>query len=407
MNDYSSLFTSGLMLLCDSAHPRSRQPTPDPAEPKANLPVGLRSFLSLDMAESLRTFATGSSPSPTTPSRAHTQKERYVLSRVPLNSANSHSSRPRVVPSPVASTSTVATPVRNAVSPASSRRRSLPQPKPAPLAELPVLPGAASSHLRSCSDSATSPIVSAFTVESAPAHTTSYSVDATPSSSTSRRHLAPITSSLKLEISSAPTTPRSRFPTTPTSSRALSMFSPLSPPATDNLVWSGEPLSPTDPWADAFASALSPTTTESALGLRFTSAALALSIVHEGENVAPASEDRPVLKHARRRERHSAPSRNPSTANSTRSSQGSVSTHHRRVQRSGALARLEGRAQRSEWMSDDEDFVSVARVKPRIPRSVRNQLAPPRTEDHGFSFIDLTDDIASLVARRDVRSLLA
>ncbi|KAG9102516.1 hypothetical protein FRC06_001892 [Ceratobasidium sp. 370] len=393
MNDYSSLFTSGLMLLCDSAHPRSRQPTPEPSEPKGNRSVGLRSFLSLDMAESLRTFTTGSSPSPTTPSRSHSRKPGVE-------------SRPRV-PSPAASTSTLA--ARNTVSPASSRRRSLPQPKPAPLAELPVLPGAASSHLRSCSDSAAaSPVVSASTVESAPAHTTCYNITATPGSSTSRRQLAPISSSLKLEIASAPTTPRSRFPTTPTSSRAFSMFSPLSPPTTDNVAWSGEPLSPADPWADAFASALSPTTTESALGLRFTSAASMLGIVPEGENVAPGFEDRGVvLKHARRRERHSAPSRNPSTTNSTRSSQGSVSTHHRRVQRNGALARLEGRAQRSEWMSDDEDGAPVVRVKPRIPRSVRNQLAPSRTEDHGFSFIDLTDDIASLVARRDVRSLLA
>ncbi|KAG9097958.1 hypothetical protein FS749_005020 [Ceratobasidium sp. UAMH 11750] len=181
------------------------------------------------------------------------------------------------------------------------------------------------------------------------------------------------------------------------------MFSPLSPPASDSLSW--EPLSPADPWADAFASALSPTTTESALGLRFTSATLSLAILPEGENVAPV--EGVVPKRARHRERRSAPSRNPSNANSTRSSQGSISTHHRRVQRSGALARLEGRAQRSEWMSDDEDGASAIRVKPKIPRSVRNQLAPLRTEDQGFSFIDLTDDIASLVTRRDALSLLA
>jgi hypothetical protein len=186
------------------------------------------------------------------------------------------------------------------------------------------------------------------------------------------------------------------------------MFSPLSPSATDNLSWVGELLSPVDPWADAFASGLSPTTTESAVSLRFISAAAGLTIVHEGENVAPAFEDRGVVvKHARRRERHSAPSRNPSTSNSTRSSQDTVSTHHRRVQRSGALARLEGRAQRSEWMSDDEDGVPVMRIRPRIPRCTCNQFAPPRTEDQGFSFIDLTDDVASLVARRDVRSLFA
>ncbi|KAG9127914.1 hypothetical protein FRC07_007565 [Ceratobasidium sp. 392] len=398
MNDYSSLFTSGLMLLCDSAHPRSRQPTPDPsrADPKGNLPVGLRSFLSLDMAESLRTFATSSSSSPTTSSRSHSRKP-------------SADRRPRVMPSPTASTSNLSISTRNpATSPASSRRRSLPQPKPAPLAELPVLPGSASAHLRSCSDSAAaSPVLPSFTVESAPARTTTYK-DATSGPSTSRRHLAPTSSSLKLEISSAPTTPRSQFPTTPTSSRAFSMFSPLTPPV-DNASWSEDIISPIDPWADAFASALSPTTTESALGLRFGPGPSTLSIVHEAENVAPPFDDRSTgPKRARaRRDRHSAPSRNPSiAANSTRSSQGSVSTHHRRVQRNGALARLEGRAQRSEWMSDEEDGAPVMKMKPSIPPSVRNQLAPARAEDQSFSFIDLTDDIASLVARRDARSFV-
>ncbi|KAG8683706.1 hypothetical protein FRC09_015905 [Ceratobasidium sp. 395] len=187
------------------------------------------------------------------------------------------------------------------------------------------------------------------------------------------------------------------------------MFSPLTPPA-DSAPWIADPLSPSDPWADAFASALSPTTTESALGLQFTTVPSTLSIVHESENVAPLFEDQSTRpKRARaRRDRHSAPSRNPSiAANSTRSSQGSVSTHHRRVQRNGALARLEGRAQRSEWMSDDEDGAPVMKIKPSIPPSVRNQLiSPSRSEDQSFSFIDLTDDIASLVARRDARSFV-
>ncbi|QRV88899.1 hypothetical protein RhiJN_16917 [Ceratobasidium sp. AG-Ba] len=405
MNDYSSLFTSGLMLLCDSAHARSRQPTPVPADPKGTLPTGLCSFLSLDMAESLRTFTTGSS-SPTTSTRSHSRKssaDRYDFThRLAFNIADHRPRRPRVTPSPAASSSHVAISTRKlALSPASSRRRSLPQPKPAPLAELPLLPNG--SHARSCSDpAAASPAVPAFTVESAPAQTISHTIDEIPEQAKSRRHLAPITSSLKLEISSAPTTPCSRFPTTPTSTRAHSMFSP---PPTDEISWSNSPLSPSDHWVDAFASILSPTTTESALGLRFISSGPSLSILPEGENVAPIFEDRASApKRARaRRERHSAPSRNPSiTANSTRST-GSVSTHHRRVQRNGALARLEGRTQRSEWMSDEEDGVPAINVKPTLPPSVRHQLAPPRGEDQSFSFIDLTDDIASLAARRGTR----
>ncbi|QRW03070.1 hypothetical protein RhiLY_02069 [Ceratobasidium sp. AG-Ba] len=405
MNDYSSLFTSGLMLLCDSAHARSRPPTPVPADPKGTLPTGLCSFLSLDMAESLRTFTTGSS-SPTPSTRSHSRKpsaDRYAFThRLPFNMADHRPRPPRATPSPAASSSHVAISTRRlALSPASSRRRSLPQPKPAPLAELPLLPSG--SHARSCSDpAAASPAVPAFTVESAPAQTISHTVDEIPEQAKSRRHLAPITSSLKLEISSAPTTPCSRFPTTPTSTRAHSMFSP---PPTDEISWSNSPLSPSDHWVDAFASILSPTTTESALGLRFISSGPSLTILPEGENVAPIFEDRASApKRARaRRERHSAPSRNPSiTANSTRST-GSVSTHHRRVQRNGALARLEGRMQRSEWMSDEEDGVPAINVKPTLPPSVRHQLAPPRGEDQSFSFIDLTDDIASLAARRGTR----
>ncbi|KAB5594994.1 hypothetical protein CTheo_1627 [Ceratobasidium theobromae] len=261
MNDYSSLFTSGLMLLCDSGR-RSRQPDT------------LCSFLSLDMAESLRTLA-----------------------------------------------------------PRERSRRSLPQPKPAPLAELPVVP----THARSRSDSAASP-----------------------------PRKAP---SLRLALSSAPTTPCSPFPTTPRSSRALSMLSPL-----------------TDTWADAIASTLSPTSA-SALGLH-------LARLADVENVAPSR----VPKRARvRRDRHSAPSRNPSLTPSMRS-QASVSTSYRRTHRNGALARLEGRLPRSEWMSDDDDAPPKHRPGLDLPPMdfMSMRTLPLRTEDQNSSFIDLTDDAASL-----------
>lgn len=420
------------MLLCDSAHPRSRQPSPAPATSsdssrRNSVPAGLRSFLSLEMAESLRTFATGNPSSPSS-SRAHSRKpssDRCVSFHTSA-SAQLITHYRRLRATPAASSSSLAPSVearvRTVSSPAGSRRRrSLPQPKPAPLAQLPVLPGAP-SHLRSCSDSAASPAAPQFNV-SAPAE----SAEACAAKTTSRRHLAPITSSLKLELSSAPTTPGSRFPTTPTSTRAFSMFSPLSPPSGDNMPWASgfDPVSPSESWNDALASALSPISTESALGLRFMHPAHALSIVHEGENVAPRSEDRGVhMKLARaRRDRHSAPSRNTSTtANSTRSSQGSVSTSYRRTQRSGALARLEGKTPRSEWMSDDEEAASTkfkptlgvpsANVKghwqpPVLSSSVREQLIPLKVEDQSFSFIDLSDDVASLAARRGVRSFVA
>ncbi|KAF8606031.1 hypothetical protein BDV93DRAFT_554351 [Ceratobasidium sp. AG-I] len=414
MDNYSSLFTSGLMLLCDSANPRSRQPSPGPttssdSSRRSSIPVGLRSFLSLEMAESLRTFATGNSPSPSS-SRAHSRKPSSDRRVRPTPSAAASSSS--LVPS-------VETRVRTVSSPSGSRRRrSLPQPKPAPLAQLPVLPGAP-SHVRACSDSAASPVAPKFSV-SAPTGSANACAEAT----TSRRHLAPISSSLTLELSSAPTTPCSQFPTTPTSTRAFSMFSPLSPPSGDNMPWGSgfDPVSPSETWTDAFVSALSPISTDSALGLRFMHPTSALSIVHEGENVAPRFDERAMVpKRARaRRDRHSAPSRNTSvTANSTRSSQGSVTTSYRRTQRSGALARLEGKTPRSEWMSDDEEGVPT-KFKPTlgvpssnvkghwqpsaISTSVRNQLSPLRPEDQSFSFIDLSDDVASIAARRGIRS---
>ncbi|CAE6454889.1 unnamed protein product [Rhizoctonia solani] len=398
MNDYSSLFTSGLMLLCDSAHTRSRHTLAEisPADDTKNN-GGLRSFLSLDMAESLRTFATGSPSNP--PSRAHSRKPSYER-------------RSRPVHSPVASSSK---PVKVPVSPAGSRRRSLPQPKPAPLAELPVLP-TAQTHSRSRSDSAASQALPALTVISAPKSDTASSIFPEPTNGKSayrKEHLAP--SSLKLELSSAPTTPCSQFPTTPRSSRAISMFSPLTPPTP----WFPTIDSASETWSDPFAGALSPTTTESALGLHLprTLPIIDLESINL-ENIAPPiHHDRsaaPKRARIRRDRHHSAPSRNASiTATSMRSSQASVTTTYRRTQRSGALARLEGRipVQRSEWMSDEEEAASAKfkrltlmpsmNFKPEsdhVP-SLRNRLAPYKSEDQNRSFIDLTDEVASLAQR--------
>ncbi|CAE6401423.1 unnamed protein product [Rhizoctonia solani] len=392
MNDYSSLFTSGLMLLCDSAHTRSRHSLAEisPVDDNKNV-TGLRSFLSLDMAESLRTFATGSPSNPA--SRTHSRKP------------SERRPRPAPVPAPVASSS------KTPVSPASSRRRSLPQPKPAPRAELPVVP-TAQTHTRSRSDSAASQALPALTVVSAPKSDSASSIFPEPTKKNTGRkeYLAP--SSLKLELSTAPTTPCSQFPTTPRSSRAISMFSPLTPPASSPWF---QTIEFSDSWSDPFAGALSPTTTESALGLHLPRTLPVIDI----ENIQPLHmhlNDRSVApKRARaRRTRHSAPSRNTSvTANSMRSSQVSVTTSYRRTQRSGALARLEGRgpAQRSEWMSDDEEapptkFKGLS-LMPSMnfrseyePSTLRHRLAPYKSEDQNRSFIDLTDDVASLASRQ-------
>ncbi|CAE7124954.1 unnamed protein product [Rhizoctonia solani] len=374
MNDYSSLFTSGLMLLCDSAHARSRHSLTEMSPTDDSKNTGMRSFLSLDM-ESLRTFATGTPSNP--PSRAHSRKP-----------SSERRTRPAA---PVASSSKLAPKVP--VSPASSRRRSLPQPKPAPLAELPVVPTA---HSRSRSDSAASQALPSFTVVSAPKS------DILPEPTGKRKeHLAP--SSLKLELSSAPTTPCSPFPTTP---RSISMFSPLTPLTADSPWFPTIDIS-ADTWSDVFA-ALSPT--ESALGLHLPRTMPAIDI----ENIEPhlaIPNDRSVApKRARaRRTRHSAPSRNTSiTANSMKSSQGSVSTTHRRTQRNGALARLEGRVpvQRSEWMSDEEEatptkFKGLSLMPSMNFKSESEplRLAPFKFEDQNRSFIDLTDDVASLATR--------
>ncbi|KAH7335258.1 hypothetical protein B0J17DRAFT_707992 [Rhizoctonia solani] len=392
MNDYSSLFTSGLMLLCDSAHTRSRHSLAEmsPAYDNKNN-AGLCSFLSLDMAESLRTFATGTPSNP--PSRAHSRKP-------------SSERRSRPAHSPVASSSK---PVKAPVSPAGSRRRSLPQPKPAPLAELPGLPST-QTHSRSRSDSAASQALP-LTVISAPESDTASSIFPEPINGKSgyrKDHLAP--SSLKLELSSAPTTPCSQFPTTPRSSRAISMFSPLTPPTP----WF--PTIDSDTWSDPFAGALSPTTTESALGLHLPRTLPIIDIESLNlENIAPPIHNErfiaPKRARVRRDRHHSAPSRNTSiTANSMRSSQASVTTSYRRTQRSGALARLEGKipVQRSEWMSDEEE-ASSAKFKgltlmpsmsfksdsEHIPR----KLTPYKSEDQNRSFIDLSDDL-SLATRR-------
>ncbi|KAG8691654.1 hypothetical protein FRC11_013670 [Ceratobasidium sp. 423] len=399
MNDYSSLFTSGLMLLCDSAHTRNRHTSVEksPADDKNTAP-GLCSFLSLDMAESLRTFATGTPSNP--PSRAHSRKP-------------SSERRIRATYTPVASSSKHVP--KAPVSPASFRRRSLPEPKPAPLAELPVVP--TQTHSRSRSDSAASQAFPALSVISAPkSDMASFILPDTATNGKSKGHLAP--SCLKLELSSAPTTPCSPFPTTPRSSQAISMFSPLTPPTADS------PWFPTidiasDTWSDPFAGALSPTTTESALGLHPPRTLPVIDL----ENIAPgyaAHNERPIgMKRARaRRTRHSAPSRNTSiAANSMRSSQGSVTTTYRKTQRNGALARLEGRdlVPRSEWMSDDEDASTKFRglsLMPSMtfnpesdhinPLSLRERLAPYKSEDLNRSFIDLTDDVASLASRQPV-----
>ncbi|CUA78124.1 hypothetical protein RSOLAG22IIIB_02742 [Rhizoctonia solani] len=370
-----------------------------PTEDNKNNVSGLRSFLSLDMAESLRTFATGSPSNP--PSRTHSRKPTSER-------------RSQPAPAPVASSSKSAS-TKVPVSPASSRRRSLPQPKPAPLAELPVVP-TAQTHSRSRSDSAASQALPALTVISAPKSDSTSFVFPEPTGygkSTSRKEfLAP--SCLKLELSSAPTTPCSPFPTTPRSSRAISMFSPLTPP-TANSPWFPTIEFSSDTWSDPFAGALSPTTTESALGLHLPRTIPVIGV----ENIQPIhghSNDRSVApKRARaRRTRHSVPSRNTSiTTNSMRSSQASVSTSYRRTQRSGALARLEGRnpTQRSEWMSDEEEAPSSKfkglSLMPSMnfksesePFGMHHRLAPYKSEDQNRSFIDLTDDVASLISRQ-------
>ncbi|CAE6437063.1 unnamed protein product [Rhizoctonia solani] len=393
MNDYSSLFTSGLMLLCDSAQTRNRHTMAEMSPADDKVP-GLCSFLSLDMAESLRTFATGTPSNP--PSRAHSRKP-------------STERRSRATHAPVASSSKLAP--KAPVSPASSRRRSLPQPKPAPLAELPVVP----THSRSRSDSAASQALPALTVVSAPkSDSASFILPSPAPNGKSKEHLAP--SSLKLELSSAPTTPCTPFPTTPRSSHGISMFSPLTPPTADSPWFPTIDIS-SDTWSDPFAGALSPTTTESALGLHLPRTLPVIDL----ENIAPgyaAHNERAVgMKRARaRRTRHSAPSRNTSIiANSMRSSQNSVTTTYRKTQRNGALARLEGRdlIPRSEWMSDDEEaptkFKGLSLMPSMsfnsesdhlMPRSLRERLAPYKSEDLNRSFIDLTDDVASLASRQ-------
>ncbi|CAE6417870.1 unnamed protein product [Rhizoctonia solani] len=383
MNDYSSLFTSGLMLLCDSANARSRHSLPEmsPTDDTKNTAPGLRSFLSLDMAESLRTFATG--PASNSSSRAHSRK--------PSSERRSRAAHSSSVPS---SSKITANAPKVPVSPASSRRRSLPQPKPAPLAELPVVP----THNRSRSDSDASQALPALSVISAPnSDSTSLKPSSFKEKRTSRKeHLAP--STLKLEFSSAPTTPCSPFPTTPRSSNAVSMFSPLTPSTAGSLSF---------PLIDSTFPSLWSPTVESALGL-------SLHAMPTGpENIAPSNA--PVgLKRARvRRNRHSLPSRNASvTASSMRSSQVSVSTSYRKTQRSGALAQLEGRIPRSEWMSDEEEGPSAKlrglSLMPSMtfhPESEKlrfsaSRFIPYMAEDINHSFIDLTDDAASLAARR-------
>ncbi|KAJ1306834.1 hypothetical protein OPQ81_007819 [Rhizoctonia solani] len=405
MNDYSSLFTSGLMLLCDSAHTRNRHTSAEisPADDSKNNVPGLRSFLSLDMAESLRTFATGSPSNPS--SRTHSRKPSTErCSRVPQT--------------PVPSPSKVV--VKAPVSPASSRRRSLPEPKPAPLVELPVVP-TAPTHSRSRSDSAASQALPVTVISAPKSDSASDSLSLpgfiTHAKNISRKdHLAP--SSLKLELSSAPTTPCSPFPTTPRSSRAMSMFSPLTPPTADSPWFPMNDLS--DTWSDPFAGALSPTTTESALGLHLPRTLPVIDV----ENIAPSNQRLIAPKRARaRRSRHSVPSRNTSiTANSMRSSQGSVTTTYKKSHRSGALAQLEGRVpvQRSEWMSDDEEnpssklrglslmpSMTFHSESEQMVFPLRDRLTPYKSEDQNRSFIDLTDDAASLAALQPTSALVA
>ncbi|KAF8677716.1 hypothetical protein RHS04_05789 [Rhizoctonia solani] len=392
MNDYSSLFTSGLMLLCESTNTHSRHTVSEMSlDNTKNTASGLRSFLSLEMADSLRTFAT--SPASNSSSRAHSRKP-------------SSERRARAGHSPAASPSK---PTANAhkapLSPASSRRRSLPQPKPAPLAELPVVP-AAHTHGRSRSDSDASQALPTFAVVPAPKSDSALLNPLIVKEKPVGRkdHLVP--STLKLELSSAPTTPCSPFPTTPRSSHAISMFSPLTPSSADTPSFPMNGSISPDFWS-IYAATLSPTT-ESALGLHHLGAPAA-----GPENIAPCNPP-VVLKRARvRRNRHSAPSRNASvTANSMRSSQMSVSTSYRRTQRSGALAQLEGRIPRSEWMSDDEEGASSKlrglSLMPSMtfhPESDKlclpiSRLSPYLSEDQNRSFIDLTDDAASLATRR-------
>ncbi|CAE6426114.1 unnamed protein product [Rhizoctonia solani] len=390
MNDYSSLFTSGLMLLCDSANTRSRHSSAEmsPADDNKNSASGLRSFLSLDMAESLRTFATGTASNSS--SRTHSRKP-------------SSERRSRAVHSPAASSSKLTTNAPKVpVSPASSRRRSLPQPKPAPLAELPVVP----THNRSRSDSDASQALPALTIISAPnSDLASLKFPTIGEKNISRKaHLAP--SSLKLELSSAPTTPCSPFPTTPRSSHVISMFSPLTPSTAASTFPVVDSISP-DFWS-VYEAAISPTT-ETALGLNLHHAVTATG----PENIAPRNASIGLKRARVRRTRHSAPSRNASlTTNSMRSSQASVSTSYRKTQRSGALAQLEGRIPRSEWMSDEEEGPSTKlrglSLMPSMtfhPESDKlgvsiSRLVPYMSEDLNHSFIDLTDDAISLAARR-------
>ncbi|QRW17122.1 hypothetical protein RhiXN_05124 [Rhizoctonia solani] len=338
MNDYSSLFTSGLMLLCESTNTHSRHTVSEMSlDNTKNTASGLRSFLSLEMADSLRTFAT--SPASNSSSRAHSRKP-------------SSERRARAGHSPAASPSK---PTANAhkapLSPASSRRRSLPQPKPAPLAELPVVP-AAHTHGRSRSDSDASQALPRLPLYQLPNQTLPYS-----SSDCKGKARRPQGSSgsvypqtraiLCADHSLQPISHHS-----PILARNLHVLSFDTIQCRHTFVSDECSISP-DFWS-IYAATLSPTT-ESALGLHHLGAPAA-----GPENIAPCNPP-VVLKRARvRRNRHSAPSRNASvTANSMRSSQMSASTSYRRTQRSGALAQLEGRIPRSEWMSDDEEGASL------------------------------------------------
>jgi hypothetical protein len=55
-------------------------------------------------------------------------------------------------------------------------------------------------------------------------------------------------------------------------------------------------------------------------------------------------------------------------------------------------------------MSDEEEGMPVKPKQPAMPPSARALPKPARMEDQIFSFIDLSDDVASLAARRDIRS---